>query len=76
MPVHLSAARSASRLCLASVVLALAACNRSPAPEVPATVVVTDALCRPTLNGRDVTACYVTPSAGLSIFSPCRIAQA
>ncbi len=48
----------------------LAACGQGdPAPASapepsPAVVQVADALCRPTPNGRDVTGCYVTLTAG------------
>lgn len=44
-----------------SVALLLSACGQ-PEPETsaPATVEVSDAFCRPTQAGRDVTGCYVT----------------
>lgn len=57
------AAPYVARLCLASIALALTACHPASSPSTPPEVAVTDALCRPTLNGRDVTACYVTMTA-------------
>jgi len=60
----------------AAVLLTLAACSQpAPAPQGPAVVTVTDALCRPTPNGRDTTACYATLTAStddrlISVASP------
>ena len=51
------------RLILPTLVLALAGCGQPPEPDAPATVSVTDATCRPTPNGLDVTGCYVTLTA-------------
>lgn len=50
-------------LILPLVALAAVACSPAPEAEAPATVKVADATCRPTLNGRDVTGCYVTLTA-------------
>ncbi|WGM47077.1 hypothetical protein KOAAANKH_01951 [Brevundimonas sp. NIBR10] len=50
-----------NRLLLPVVFLALAACT--PTPKIPSKVAVADILCRPTLNGRDVTGCYLTLTA-------------
>ena len=50
-------------LILAAVSAALAACTVQPEAPSFAVVEATDALCRPTPNGRDVTACYVTLTA-------------
>lgn len=48
----------------AAALLGLAACSQpAPAPQGPAVVTVADALCRPTPNGRDTTACYATLTA-------------
>ena len=47
-------------LALASAVLALAACDKAkPAGPVAPLVTVSNAVCRPTPNGRDTTACYL-----------------
>lgn len=43
-------------------VAALAACSQNPADKTDA-VEVENALCRPTPNGRDMTACYMTLTA-------------
>lgn len=51
------------RLLIPAAVLLLAGCNQTAEPEALATVSVADATCRPTLNGRDVTGCYVTLTA-------------
>ena len=50
-------------LILAAVSAALAACSAQPETPSLAVVEATDALCRPTPNGRDVTACYLTLTA-------------
>lgn len=50
------------RLTIPAALFILSACQ-SPAPEAPAAVVVTDAICRPTPNGRNVSACYLTLTA-------------
>jgi copper(I)-binding protein len=51
------------RILLAAAALAgLAACQPA-APAGPPTVTVTDAVCRPTPNGRNVTGCYLTLTA-------------
>lgn len=52
-----------TRRFLPAALLILAGCSQPAAPDTPATVEVADATCRPTLNGRDVTACYVTLTA-------------
>ncbi|CAL1692413.1 hypothetical protein MMB232_02579 [Brevundimonas subvibrioides] len=52
-----------TRLLLSACLLTLAACGQASAPTGPATVAVSDALCRPTPNGRDVTGCYLTLTA-------------
>lgn len=60
----------------AAALLTLAACSQpAPAPQGPAVVAVTDALCRPTPNGRDTTACYAVLTAStddrlVSVASP------
>jgi copper(I)-binding protein len=48
------------RLLIPAALLALAGCNQTAEPEAMASVTVADATCRPTLNGRDITGCYVT----------------
>lgn len=61
-----------------SALVLLAGCGpseKAAAPEAPAVVTVADALCRPTPNGRDQTACYLTLTASaddrlVSIASP------
>lgn len=63
------------RLLLPAVLLALAGCDRPPAADVPAIVSPSDAICRPTPNGRDMTGCYVTLTSSrddrlLSVASP------
>ena len=63
------------RLILPAALLALAACDQGPAPEAPAAVATSDALCRPTPNGRDATGCYLTLTASrndrlVSVSSP------
>lgn len=50
-------------LILPTLVLALAGCGQAPEPDAQATVSITDATCRPTPNGLDVTGCYVTLTA-------------
>lgn len=50
-------------LILAAASATLAACSAQPETSTLAVVEATDALCRPTPNGRDVTACYVTLTA-------------
>lgn len=52
----------------ATAALLLAACqpapaDKAPAPDAKPSIQVADASCRPTPNGRDVTACYVTLTA-------------
>ena len=51
------------RLLIPAALLALTACNQTPVPEAPAVVTTTDALCRPTPNGRPMTGCYLTLTA-------------
>jgi copper(I)-binding protein len=51
------------RLLIPAALLTLTACNPTPAPEGPAVVTTTDALCRPTPNGRAMTGCYLTLTA-------------
>lgn len=51
------------RLILPTFVLALAGCGQTPEPDAPATVSITEATCRPTPKGLDVTGCYVTMTA-------------
>lgn len=63
------------RLILPAALLMLAACDRGPAPEALAVVATSDALCRPTPNGRDATGCYLTLTASrddrlVSVSSP------
>ena len=50
-------------LILAAASATLAACSAQPESSTLAVVEATAALCRPTPNGRDVTACYVTLTA-------------
>lgn len=50
-------------LILVAVAATLAACTAQPETPSLAVVEATDALCRPTPNGRDVTACYITLTA-------------
>lgn len=62
-------------LILAAASAALAACSAQPETSALAVVEATDALCRPTPNGRDVTGCYVTLTASqadrlVSVASP------
>ncbi len=52
-----------TRLIIPAALLILAGCSQPSANEAVATVQVADATCRPTLNGRDVTACFVTLTA-------------
>ena len=52
-----------NRLILPAALLTLAACGQAPAPDAPAVVTTTDALCRPTPNGRPMTGCYLTLTA-------------
>ncbi len=63
------------RLLIPTALLMLAGCNQTSAPEALAVVSVSDATCRPTLNGRDVTGCFVTLTASrndrlLSVAAP------
>lgn len=63
------------RLLIPAILLTLVACNQPPTPEVPAVVTTTDALCRPTPNGRAMTGCYLTLTASrddrlVSVSSP------
>jgi copper(I)-binding protein len=51
------------RLLIPVALLTLTACNPTPVPEAPAVVTTTDALCRPTPNGRAMTGCYLTLTA-------------
>lgn len=51
------------RLLIPAAILVLASCNQATEPEALASVTVADATCRPTLNGRDITGCYVTMTA-------------
>ena len=62
------------RLLLAAALIGLAACQPA-APAGPVTVTATDAVCRPTPNGRNVTGCYLTLTASaddrlVSVASP------
>ena len=50
-------------LIIPTALLALTGCNQTPQPEATPSVRVADATCRPTLNGRDITGCYVTLAA-------------
>lgn len=52
-----------TRLLIPVALLALAGCSPAADPDALASVAVVDATCRPTLNGRDVTGCYVTLTA-------------
>ena len=52
-----------NRILIPAVLIALAACSPAPEAETLAAVAATDAVCRPTPNGRDVTGCYVTLTA-------------
>lgn len=61
-------------LLAAAALMGLSACQPA-APAGPPTVAVTDAVCRPTPNGRDVTGCYLTLTASgddrlVSVSSP------
>jgi len=51
------------RLLIPAALMTLTACNPPPTPEAPAVVTTTDALCRPTPNGRAMTGCYLTLTA-------------
>ena len=51
------------RLMIPATLLTLAACSQAPVPETPAVVTTTDAVCRPTPNGRPMTGCYLTLTA-------------
>jgi copper(I)-binding protein len=51
------------RLLIPAALLTLTACNPAPAPEASAVVTTTDAVCRPTPNGRAMTGCYLTLTA-------------
>ena len=51
------------RLLIPAALLTLTACNPAAAPEAPAVVTTTDALCRPTPNGRPMTGCYLSLTA-------------
>lgn len=51
------------RLLIPAALMTLSACNPAPVPEAPAVVTTTDALCRPTPNGRAMTGCYLTLTA-------------
>ena len=62
-------------LILAAASAALAACSAQPETSTLAAVEATEAVCRPTPNGRDVTGCYVTLTASqadrlVSVASP------
>jgi periplasmic copper chaperone A len=46
-------------ICLGPAGVGIAACQDAPAPSVE----VSDAVCRPTPNGRDLTGCYMTLTA-------------
>ncbi len=52
-----------NRILIPAVLIAVAACSPTPEAETLAAVSATDAVCRPTPNGRDVTGCYVTLTA-------------
>lgn len=53
------------RLLIPTILLALAACGPAEVPDVAAAVATSDALCRPTPNGRDATGCYLTLTASV-----------
>lgn len=60
---------------IAAASATLAACSAQPENATLAVVEATDAVCRPTPNGRDVTGCYVTLTASqadrlVSVASP------
>ena len=62
-------------LILTALSAVLAACSAQPETPKLAVVEVADALCRPTPNGRDTTACYATLTAStddrlVSVASP------
>ncbi|WP_374597794.1 copper chaperone PCu(A)C [Brevundimonas sp.] len=48
---------------IAAASATLAACSAQPENATLAVVEATDAVCRPTPNGRDITGCYVTLTA-------------
>lgn len=61
-------------LLAAAALMGLTACQPA-APAGPPMVTVTDAVCRPTPNGRDITGCYLTLTASgddrlISVSSP------
>lgn len=61
-------------LLAAAALMGLAACQPA-SPDGPVTVAATDAVCRPTPNGRNVTGCYLTLTASaddrlISVASP------
>lgn len=51
-----------TRLTILAALVILSACQ-SPQSDAPPRVVVADAVCRPTPNGRDVSGCYLTLTA-------------
>lgn len=51
------------RFLIPVALLTLVACNPAAEPEGPAVVTTTEALCRPTPNGRAMTGCYLTLTA-------------
>ena len=63
------------RILILTAATILAACSAQPETPKLAVVEVTDALCRPTPNGRDTTACYAVLTAStddrlVSVASP------
>jgi len=63
------------RLLIPTALILLAGCDQTSGPDDLAFVAPSQALCRPTPNGRDVTGCYVTLTASrndrlISVSSP------
>jgi len=62
-------------LCTTTLLAGLVACSPAPEAEGLARVEVTQAVCRPTPNGRDITGCYLTLTSSrddrlISVASP------
>ncbi|NBB52257.1 copper chaperone PCu(A)C [Rhizobium sp. CRIBSB] len=62
-------------LCTTALLAGLVACSPAPETEGLARVEITQAVCRPTPNGRDITGCYLTLTSSrddrlISVASP------